>query len=194
LTKSPQLWLSEADTSKILNAAKSQSIRDWLILELCRHGLRDGEILGRRQLPGIYVRDLRETGIWLIGKGYSQEAPSLYDLPKWLILELKQFSDQWGRGPRAKLFDLSVRQLERLVKRYARIAGVEDWDLVKPHRLRAFFATDLKDRDVDSFTIRDMMRHKNITTTNLYVGRGTPERRAKIMETLTPMAARPHPF
>jgi integrase len=57
---------------------------------------------------------------------------------------------------------------------------------VGPHRLRAFFATDLKNRGVDAFTIRDAMRHKNLTTTNQYVGKGTPERMSRIMESLSP--------
>jgi integrase len=178
--KHPKVWLSKEQTEKILAIAKVHRIRDWLILEL-----RDGEILGRARLPGILVSDIRDNGIWLTGKGYSQDPPELYELPAWLVGELKTFSAKEGRGPRAKLFDLSVRQLEYLIKDYAREAGIEDWKLVKPHRLRAFFASDLDDRGLPAFTIRNMMRHKNIGTTNTYVGRGSPAKRAEIMESLS---------
>jgi len=165
--------------------AKSHSIRDWLVLELARHGLRDGEILGRGRLPGLLKQDLRPNGIWLVGKGYSQDPPELYELPSWLVAELEHFRDGEGRSREPRLFHVSVRRIEQRVKDYARMAGVQDWRLVKPHRLRAFFATDLDDRGLPAFTIRNMMRHRNISTTNTYVGRGTSEKRTRIMESLS---------
>lgn len=68
---------------------------------------------------------------------------------------------------------------------YSKEAGIVDWKWVRPHRLRAFFATDLKDRGLSAFEIRDMMRHSNIITTNIYVGHSSTEARAAIMETLS---------
>lgn len=184
LAKRKLVWLSATETEALVKVAKSQSQRDYLILMLCRYGLRDGEILGRGRLPGIYVHDLRENGIWLVGKGYTDDPPSLYPLPHAFMQELVAFSTQLGRGKERKLFDLGVRQLERVVKQYAEMARILDWKDVGPHRLRAFFATDLDERGYSAFTIRNMMRHSSITTTNRYVGRGTIERRSGIMERL----------
>src|SRR5207249_1303838 len=116
--------------------AADNNKRDHLLLLLMRYGLRCGEIVGWRGLPGIRIGDIRDEGIWVKGKGYAREA------------------------------------------------GIDDWEMVGPHRLRAFFATDAKDKGLDAFTIRDLMRHKNITTTNLYVGQSSPERLAKMVNQL----------
>lgn len=209
MAKTRKLWLSQEQTGAILDVAKSENPEALLILQLCRYGLRDGEILGtppkivsykRRvnrhdpnspletvtetySLPGLKKGDLRPNGIWLVGKGYTDEPPDLYPLPAWLAAELNAFSAERPGEDDGKLFSIGVRRLEQLVKQYAKQAGVEDWQLVKPHRLRAFFATDLEDRGYEGFTIRNAMRHASIITTNEYVGRN-PIRRAKIMEAL----------
>ncbi len=211
--KQRKVWLTEVQTTKLLEVTKSESPRDWLIEELCRHGLRIGEVLGMDQprtvvkskkhpegkvygpysLPGIKKGDLRDNGIWLTGKGYrrgktpgSEDPPDLYPLPAWLAKELNQFSAQSYGGKGQNLFDVTDGHFERLIKRYARIAEIPDWQDVSPHRLRAFFATDLDERGKTGFTIRNMMRHKKSATTDLYIGPGTPLGKAKIMESLTP--------
>jgi len=39
-------------------------------------------------------------------------------------------------------------------------------------------------KGLDAFSIHDLMSHRNITTTNLYVGKTSPEMLRKIVESL----------
>lgn len=180
--KKRKVWLSQAQVSLMLRLALDQGgERDWLLLSLMRYGLRVGEIVGWRGLPGIRTEDLRENGIWVKGKGYTAGIVQdrLVPLKQELLSRLKLFAPRTGL-----LFPISEVWVEQITKRYAKLAGIEDWERVGPHRLRAFFATDAKEKGIDAFTIRDLMRHKNIQTTNLYVGQSSPERLKKITESL----------
>ncbi len=170
----------------MLELAKARSRRDHLLLLLMRYGLRCGEIVGWRGLPGIRVQDVRDTGIWIKGKGYAAGIVQdrLVPMPPDVMELLKSFVSLGRRRPEDKVFPLSEYWAEQIVKGYAKRAGIEDWERVGPHRLRAFFATDAKDKGQDAFTIRDLMRHKNITTTNLYVGQSSPARLARVVKDL----------
>lgn len=141
MQKTAKKWLSEEETDKLLVHVQNQSREDYLCLMLCRYGLRIGEILGRGRLPGIHVQDLRDNGIWLIGKGYSHEgeAPSLYPLPSSFAKELVDFANKNHLRKDSRLFSFGVRRMEIAIKSYAKDAGVVDSQLVGPHRLRAFF-------------------------------------------------------
>ena len=187
-TRKRKVWLTSSQVDSMIQLAKESSKRDYLLLQLMRYGLRCGEIVGWRGLPGIRAGDVRTDGIWVKGKGYSRGIVQdrLVPLPKQLIKHLQQYCRQASEGGNSdrKIFSISEVWAEEIVKRYAQKAGIDDWAGVGPHRLRAYFATDAKDKGYDAFTIRDLMRHKNITTTNLYVGQSSNERLARIVEQL----------
>jgi integrase len=188
--KKRKIWLTTTQVNAMLRIAKETKERDYLLLELMRYGLRCGEIVGWRGLPGIRIADIRNEGIWIKGKGYSRGIVQdrLVPMPKDVLRHLRRYVDSEpasGDGvDQQKIFPLSEVRAEQIVKSYAKRAGVDDWEKVGPHRLRAYFATDAKDKGLDAFTIRDLMRHRNITTTNLYVGQSSPERLFKIVEGL----------
>jgi integrase len=184
--KKRKVWLTAEQVQKMLELAKARSFRDHLLLLLMRYGVRCGEIVGWRGLPGIRVQDIRDNGIWIKGKGYAAGIVQdrLVPMPPYVIELLNSFIGLGRRRPEDKVFPLSEYWAEHIVKGYAKSAGMEDWERVGPHRLRAFFATDAKEKGQDAFTIRDLMRHKNITTTNLYVGQSSPERLAKVVRNL----------
>ncbi len=173
----------------MLDLANNRSERDYLLLQLMRYGLRCGEIVGWRGLPGIRCYDLRENGIWIKGKGYDRGIVQdrLVPMPLKIMDRLKMFASKVASWKIAeqKIFPISEVRVEQIVKNYARLSKIEDWQRVGPHRLRAFFATNAKDNGLDAFTIRDLMRHKNITTTNLYVGQSSTDRLASIVEQLS---------
>ena len=175
----------------MLERARVTNERDFLLLQLMRYGLRCGEIVGWRGLPGIRAADIRDQGIWVKGKGYARGIiqDRLVPMPKDLVRQLRSYIADLApyRSERSNLdriFPISEVWAERIVKKYAKECKVDDWERVGPHRLRAFFATDAKDKGVDAFTIRDLMRHKNITTTNLYVGQSSTDRLARLVEEL----------
>lgn len=190
--KKRKVWLTTSQVSMMLRLANGRNERDYLLLQLMRYGLRCGEIVGWRGLPGIRVTDIRNEGIWVKGKGYARGIVQdrLVPMPKELIKQLRRHVSPTLRQRSIndlddKVFPISEVRAERIVKWYAREAGIDDWERVSPHRLRAYFATDAKDKGLDAFTIRDLMRHKNITTTNLYVGQSSTERLARIVEQLS---------
>lgn len=61
---------------------------------------------------------------------------------------------------------LTRRSIERIVKRYATIAGISK--KVTPHVIRHVFATDLLSNGADIRSVQVMLGHANINTTQIY--------------------------
>ncbi|MBT4277744.1 tyrosine-type recombinase/integrase [Candidatus Falkowbacteria bacterium] len=61
---------------------------------------------------------------------------------------------------------LTPRSIERLVQKYARLAGITK--KVTPHTIRHSFATDLLYNGADIRSVQSMLGHSSITTTQIY--------------------------
>jgi integrase len=171
----------------MLDLAKARSKRDYLLLSLMRWGCRVGEIVGWRGLPGIHPEDLREKSIWIKGKGYARGIvfDTEYPVPVDIMDLLRQYVVDCKTKPQAKIFPISEPWAEVLTKNYARAAGVEDWPHAGPHRLRAFFNSDMKRKKVDLGDRKDMMRHKSLSSTMKYEEELHYEEKQEVMSKLT---------
>ena len=61
---------------------------------------------------------------------------------------------------------LSARSIQRMVQKYARLAGITKH--VSPHTMRHSFATDLLINGADIRSVQDMLGHSDISTTQIY--------------------------
>lgn len=143
-------------------------------------------------LPGIRPRDLKPDGIIVTGKGWKTgkslaggyAGSRFVPMPRHVMSLLKDHVQTQKLRPDDKLFSITCQWLEMRLKHTAKIVGVEDWQSVTPHRLRAFFATDAKNKGYTPFQIKDLMRHRNLKTTEVYVGPSTPEQLTKMVRGL----------
>ncbi len=65
-----------------------------------------------------------------------------------------------------KYAGLTPRSVQRLIKKYALIAGI--MHKVSPHTFRHSFATDLLQNGADIRSVQSLLGHASITTTQIY--------------------------
>ena len=78
---------------------------------------------------------------------------------KALFINLQKENDDTGNR-------LTSRSVERIVKKYAVLAGIPLF--TTPHTLRHSYATDLMTQGADLRTVQEFLGHKNIATTQIY--------------------------
>ncbi len=157
------------------NIKNKIGLRDKAILEtLFSTGLRVAELaaLNKEQFANIKNRKDLELGI--IGKGshprtvyFSERALS------WLkkYLETREHKEKalfinYYRAKKNVDARLTVRSIERIVKKYSILSGIPIF--TTPHTLRHSMATDLLTQGVDIRSIQEFLGHRNIATTQIY--------------------------
>ncbi len=158
-------YLSEEEVKKLLDAAR-ENPRDYAIISLLAYsGLRVSELCDLR----IEDIDLKERIVYVhSGKGdkdrivvVSQEAVDAvenYLSKREDSLEYLFSSQKSERITRVQVF--------RIVKKYAKIAGIKK--NVTPHVLRHTLATTLLKRGVDIRFIQQFLGHSSVATTQIY--------------------------
>lgn len=157
-------FLEGSDLERILempteHARGLQQLRDKAMLEtLFSTGLRVSE-LAKLKVEDI---NLNKPEFTVRGKGSKVRLVFLSDTARhWIKKYLADRTD-----PDPLLFPITPRSIERLVSRYARLAGI--MKRVTPHTLRHSYATDLLMNGADIRSVQAMLGHSSITTTQVY--------------------------
>ncbi|HXD74518.1 MAG TPA: tyrosine recombinase XerC [Vicinamibacterales bacterium] len=171
--------LSEEEMIRLVGAPPADEPlgrRDRAILELFyASGLRLSE------LAGLDVDDVNVSAqmVRALGKGGKERLvpfnKSTAKAMREYLKDREQLAHAWprARGRRsAPLFlnyrgsRLTVRSVDRLVRRYAKASGVRPG--VSPHALRHSFATHLLQRGADLRAIQELLGHARLSTTQRY--------------------------
>lgn len=153
-----------------------QGLRDRAILELLfSSGLRVSELTS---LNKEHI-NLKRREFMVRGKGQKDRPIFISeDAAKWLELYINERNDttpalfirhgrQKAKEDRSGDYQrLSVRSVQRMVARYALLAGITKH--VSPHTLRHSFATDLLMNGADLRSVQALLGHSNISTTQIY--------------------------
>ena len=170
-------FLNLDQIKKLLEAPKATNptgLRDKVILEsLFSTGLRIAELvaLNKEQFDSVWDKEDFELGV--IGKGGRPRTVYFSERAlEWLKKYLKTRKDTNKalfinyRGRTRDENRLTTRSIERIIKKYAIVAGIPLF--TTPHTLRHSYATDLLTQGVDLRTIQEFLGHKNIVTTQVY--------------------------
>lgn len=157
------------------NTAKLNGLRDRAIIELLfSSGLRVSELV---KLDRGHI-NLSRQEFSVRGKGQKDRPVFISpEAANWVDLYLKKRQDNspplFIRYSGNKTTDtsgnysrLTPRSVQRLIARYARLAGITKH--VSPHTLRHSFATDLLMNGADLRSVQAMLGHANISTTQIY--------------------------
>ncbi len=172
-------FLEGSDLERILEAPFKIELpeiirkRDKAILELFfSTGLRVSELCKLK----IEHVNLKKDEFTVRGKGAKLRVVFLSDeARRWIDDYLKSRRDvnpylftshDKAAGGREDLANLTPRSVQRLVQKYAKVAGITKE--VTPHTLRHSYATDLLMNGADIRSVQAMLGHSSITTTQVY--------------------------
>src|SRR5207249_5608121 len=146
------------------------------------HDRRNGFwVSSEPNLPGLLIEDIRDDGVWVKRKGWKKEKdpspPRKVSLPPELIAELRDFA---GTRKQGRIFEISWSRVWQMLHIYTKRAGVIDWKLNHPHRLRHYMTTQVA-RKHGVLSARDIAGHKNVSTTNRYVAELPEDEKRKII-------------
>ena len=186
--KRPQVtFLEPKEVERLLDVINIETpvgLRDRAVIELLfSGGLRVSELVS---LNRDHI-NLDRGEFSIRGKGQKDRlifiSPAASD---WLDKYLKSRPDNFKplfihySGTQDELDDgaytrLTARSVQRLVARYAKLAGITKH--VTPHTLRHSFATDLLSNGADLRSVQGLLGHANVSTTQIYTHLTDPQLR-----------------
>lgn len=186
--KRPQVsFLELQELERLLGAIDTTTpvgLRDRAIIELLfSGGLRVSELVGLNRDK----INLDRGEFTVRGKGQKDRLIFISpDAAQWIKVYLESRNDNWvplfvhfrGAGglDSGEYTRLTARSVQRLVARYAKLAGITK--TVTPHTLRHSFATDLLSNGADIRSVQGLLGHANIGTTQIYTHLTDPQLRS----------------
>jgi site-specific recombinase XerD len=177
-TRKQVTFLTADELERLFSGPKIDSInglRDRAILELLfSSGLRVSELVNLNKTD----INLKRKEFMVRGKGQKDRPIFISDTATWWLeqyLEKRtdnsipmfvRYSGSKKTSLSGNYYRLTARSIQRLVARYALLAGITKH--VSPHTLRHSFATDLLMNGADLRSVQAMLGHSNISTTQIY--------------------------
>ena len=176
------IYLVNSELKRLLSAPDRDTdigVRDYaIIVTLGFTGVRRQELVG----SDISDVDFERKTLKVFGKGAKER---IVPLNNFVIKALQEYLSRRPITESKALFvnmnnrrvtkerstgdfrRLSARSVDKIVKKYVRLAGIKDRK-ISPHKLRHTFATLLHLSDVDILEIQKLLGHAAITSTQIY--------------------------
>lgn len=168
-------YLTEGEVKALLqlpDTSTFEGLRDFLILELFyATGIRVSELSG---LQRQHIR-FDENVFRITGKGdKTRLVPMGQQIERDLKIYLKSFENEHHTSPEFQDFifvknnkePFSRGQIAAIVQKY--IKRIADKEKAHPHALRHTFATHLLNEGADLMSVKELLGHANLSTTQIY--------------------------
>lgn len=195
LTKHPVVRLNTRQKTEFLENARSgealsthqkayhekNALRDYTIcLTLTRTGLRVSELVGLN----VRDMDLDDCCFYVLRKGNKEDRVFFDDETASVLTEYLEYRKTLLADPteqalflntfgKYKGTRLSVRSVEKLVKKYATTGAPSTRGKITPHKLRATYATDMLMATHDISLVQKALNHESPQTTMIYADQRT---------------------
>jgi type 1 fimbriae regulatory protein FimB len=159
--------LSKPELLALLKAAKEHSTRNWLMILLAySHGLRASEVVAikRDDIKEEFFHVKRKKRSLVSRQSLHRDANSLLDEHSGLLDFIASV-----RGNQ-RLFPVSTRQFQRIVKRHAEEAGLAP-NKRHPHMLKHTMGAEIYEKTKDLRLVRMRLGHKREASSLIYSGR-----------------------
>lgn len=171
------IYLRPGEIRSFLAAVESSSrymVRDQCIIKLLLYcGLRVSELTNLN----VETIHLEDKFLSFIGKGNKERYLPIHKelepiLKSWL-LKRNSFKKK-GHDANQALFlsnrglRMTPRNIQYMIKRYAKKAGIRNAPKITPHKLRHTFATIIYQKTGDIRLVQDLLGHSSISTTQIY--------------------------
>jgi len=153
----------------------SQSLRDRLILELqSQCGARIGEVLN------IRVKDIDGRKVFVQNPKSEKDREAIF-MPEQVAERLKAYIQEKGLREEDRVFKLSYGTARKIINKLGQKVGIK----LNPHDLRRHSATFASRNGVPLELIsKVLLRHQNLKTTQLYLGRVSDSEAIRWMDIL----------
>ena len=172
----PESFIRKCRTPRILNPGEVAEMlriaygnpRDSLLMKsLYFLGLTNTEA------QNLEVNDIDLNHGFVVIKRENKRERNL-PIPSGLAPEIKDYIGVRRGGPlimgRGKGQKLSDRHIRRIVKDYAKAAGIKNYEEIHPHTLRHSYASHLQNSGVPLNIIQDLLGHERLETTTIFYG------------------------
>lgn len=154
-----------------IDDGKRNAIRDYCILVLfIETGMR------RAELASLNISAIKEDVAQTIGKGNKHNTKYFNDrclkaIAQWLKVRPKEGI---RKGDEDALFlselkcRMDLNSIGNVVSKYVKLSGISEDKHITCHKLRHTFGTQMINKGVDILTIKELLNHSNVATTQIY--------------------------